>query len=779
MRVSLIKIIVGLWCFFAPLSTCAFENILNEDYKTTFITPSIDLYIDAENQLDIGQVSQANFDKYFHNAEGEQFNLGYTNDSIWVRMLVKRQDLHPWFLRIQTSYETNLKTYIVPVEQPISKTDLREQPLLDGYPVPTYALETKPQDSCWVYIKLQNTYSPLIFSFLLAPQQLVALDLQYEHFIYGLILGAMLSLAGYNLFLFFSLHDRSYISLIICILSLVLLLSASNGVLYELLDNRSAYIWLRSFSGFMAVFSGLLFYRSLISPHYYGYWLERLLTFFIVIALSGAILSPFVHFNALANAVLGTALLPFLFISNLLVAIRGYRIAFISSLAVIMLALALSPTMLTNLGLDDTSWLDLRYLMHGGYLGFVALLSLAQVQRTRDLRKATESAQAANQAKSEFLATMSHELRTPINALVGLTTLLRSTPLTAEQSSYVERLGLSSCHISSLIDDILDFSRIERGSVDLVQQPFSLKQCLQDVNELMRLQAEKKGLLLEVDYANDLPLVLGDRTRLAQVLLNLLSNAVKFTEYGSVQLSVQPMESANLGSHLVKLRFAVQDSGIGIAAEQQARLFQPFTQADSSISRQYGGTGLGLAISQRLVQAMGGKISLESKAGVGSCFSFNLLFPLAVSNKATAIAPTPLSNLPATLQQVLLVDDDEINRFMIQRFLSQYGIQVVLASNGQQALMILQTNATYAIQLVLMDLSMPGMDGFETMKRLHAMGFSKDIPIIAMTAHATQEKREACFAAGMRDCLTKPFELQHLIALLLKYSENKSYVESH
>ncbi|WP_083900643.1 hybrid sensor histidine kinase/response regulator [Thiolinea disciformis] len=774
MRALLIRLLVIGWCLVLPWSACAFENVLTEDYKTTFVTPVIETYQDINGQLSIEQVSQQDFDKYFRAAEVDQFNLGYTDAVVWVRLMVQRQDLHPWFLRVQTSYETSLNTYLF-TEDRATSAPPQEQSLLNGYPVPTYALETKPNVSCWLYIKLQNNYSPLAFSLLLAPQQLVALDLQYERFLYGLILGAMLSLAAYNLFLLITLHDRSYIGLIVCILSLVMMLSASNGVLYELLNNRSAYIWLRSFSGFLAVFAGLVFFRSLIATEQYSLWLDRILFFFMIIALSGAMLSPLVKFNALINASLGALVLPFLFAATSLAAIRGSRIAFILSLAIIMLALAFSPMLLINLGVDQDYWTEKRYLIQSGYLGFVVLLSFAQVQRTRDLRLATESAQAANQAKSEFLATMSHELRTPINALIGLTTLLRSTPLSTEQIAYVERLDLSSCHISSLIDDILDFSRIERGNLQLLQEPFSLIRCLKDVEDLIRQEASVKGLHLDM-ACDPLPWLVGDRTRLVQVLLNLLSNAVKFTERGTVTLKVERLESSQLGLQVVKLRFSVQDSGIGIAEEHQKHLFQPFTQADSSISREYGGTGLGLAISQRLVQAMGGKIVLASQLGQGSCFYFNLLFPVASCSQASAplvLMRAPLQ-VPLALQQILLVDDDEINRFMIQRFLNQYGIHVVLAASGPQALMVLQTASAQSIQLVLMDISMPGMDGFETVKRLHAIGLSKKIPIIAMTAHATQEKRDQCFAAGMQDCLTKPFELQHLMALLWKHSETKT-----
>jgi signal transduction histidine kinase/ActR/RegA family two-component response regulator len=394
----------------------------------------------------------------------------------------------------------------------------------------------------------------------------------------------------------------------------------------------------------------------------------------------------------------------------------------------------------------------------------------AMERQTQQLEVEKEAAELASAAKGEFLANVSHEIRTPMNAIIGMADLTLHSGLPEPQRSYIQRVRSSADLLMGILNDILDFSKIEAGKLDIDTVDFDLDDVVRSVSEIVGVRAREQSLILSTEVATDVPPRLrGDPLRLQQVLLNLMGNAVKFTARGRVALRVDPVASTQEG---VRLRFTVQDTGLGMTADQMSRLFQPFTQADASTSRRFGGTGLGLAISRQLVERMGGRIDVASEPGQGSTFWVELPFGVVADMVTSASAAMPtatvtrLMSLPGAADhpelaglRVLLVEDNEVNQELAVALLERVGIQVTLAGDGRQALSCLKAGS---FDCVLMDCQMPEMDGYTATRLMRQQAQWSRLPVIAMTANAMSGEREKVLEAGMNDHVPKPVPVGEL-----------------
>lgn len=422
----------------------------------------------------------------------------------------------------------------------------------------------------------------------------------------------------------------------------------------------------------------------------------------------------------------------------------------------------------------EMRWIKASAILESDFNGHPLQMVGTNVDITAE-QEALSAAEQANEAKSAFMSNMSHEIRTPMNAVLGMAQILENEPLTSEQRDMVNSILSAGRSLLRIINDILDFSKMEAGQFHLEPHVFELECMLDNVMAILAVTTKTKGIGLRVELPDQrLGSLMGDELRLEQILFNLLGNAVKFTERGEVLIRITLRE---LAASQVRLLFEIQDTGIGIEPRILDTLFQPFNQADSSVSRRFGGTGLGLSISKRLVEMMGGRIGVRSTVGEGSVFWFELCFdrlPATLLSGPTGDAlPAPTETAqpedkPLAGLRVLLVDDSVLNRKVAERALNLAGATVMQAADGQQALDTLRANPS-DVDLVLMDIQMPVMDGLTATREMREDPALRQLPVIALSAGVLPEERQTALDAGVNDFLPKPLDLKQMRAMLAKY----------
>lgn len=436
-------------------------------------------------------------------------------------------------------------------------------------------------------------------------------------------------------------------------------------------------------------------------------------------------------------------------------------------------------------GVNITTLIDAHVIRNseGRVLYYEGIVrDITQKKHMEELRIAKEAAEKTAQSQNEFLANISHEIRTPMNAIIGFTHLALKNNLTPKLDNYLRTIARSSENLLHLINNVLDFSKIEADRLELEVVDFKLDEIIKNISEIISLEAEEKGIAyinaVHASVPNDL---VGDPYRLNQILLNLADNAIKFTSSGKVMMTVEPIET---GQSDCLLMFSVKDTGIGMTAEHISKLFRPFSQADSSVTRRFGGTGLGLAISKHLVERMGGKILVESQPGKGSLFYFTLHFQRRQHKLNPNIGADTSPQAKAWAQEralqnirgarVLLVDDNVINQELTTEILKETGLTVDISNNGREALSQVSEND---YDLILMDVQMPVMSGFEATVIMRNEERLKEVPIVAMTAHDTVRDKQDCLKAGMNDYITKPLNMDLLTHMLVKWIKPRTQPE--
>ncbi|HFD87366.1 MAG TPA: hybrid sensor histidine kinase/response regulator, partial [Gammaproteobacteria bacterium] len=657
-------------CTFMPVSPVFAAAVdLSSQAGIIDLTRHLEMMNDPSGKLDFSRVSTATIAQHFKPNSKEAVNFGFPEGDFWIRFQLTTQSPQSRYLVVDHTVGGLIELYVRPQGSDAVHDAGELVKRIQYYRTPVWKLDL-PAGSYTFYLHASNGLEVLNLPLKLMDEDAFNHYTIVQYAFFSIVFGGMTMLALYNLFLAIGLRDLSYFSLGIFLGMIQVSLYRDYNLiasLHALNDPRSGFYPIVLL---LTLAAGLRYWRFINEGG--GRALEQLMKWLqwgALAAMPVAWLIP-----AQLTYLLTAALLPVLIVMITQVAISGHtptRRAYIPSL--IFLA-STFVYMSTHTGWVTSAWANSLFIFIGqiGILSGALLLSISHASRSRELHDAVEREQARHQVKDEFLTTMSHELRTPMNTVISAGTLLQQTPLNEKQRDYLYRQETAARHMLGLIDDILDLSRLEKNSFILREESFHLNDLLADLKRLFAGEAQDKGLLLRLpfDVANN-PCLRGDRQHLSQVLINLLGNAIKFTQQGEIALQIVETGASRLGYR--RLYFEVRDTGIGIPAEAQSRLFKPFSQIESQRSRLHTGSGLGLAISQKMVTIMGGALKLDSEDGKGSRFYFTLEFPPCPTTDTTAGSEQVQQSTPVVLQnkRILVVEDNSLNQYIMGELLKK------------------------------------------------------------------------------------------------------------
>lgn len=762
-------LLIVLFISLTRLEAAAPELQLTDKISGEFLNTTVEVLEDTQGNMLFEEILEQSSWGGFSSYGVDDWDKGFTQSAFWFRLkLHNTSHENDWYFQQWGSLSRSVDLYLVSGEG-ADVTDFVQLTPLPYARIIQYRLSLPHGSRHVLYIRIQDKHAPLSIGLQLSRSTRVVSWAMQDYPLMTAVIGGLLILAFYNFFYFLQMRDRGFLVLSVFIMAFTLEMGGHAGLWQSIPGMRENLASIGSLFAFLCLACGSILARQWLETATNLPLLDSFWRYAVWLSMALTVVSPLMPYSVAVAGVWAICVVMLAVVTLVCKYWHGFRLPFTLELAALVFLVSMGPALLRGSGVIGEQYGLAQWPIMGLLLSLM-LLSLNQAGQVLQKKKQAERTTAANEAKDEFLTTMSHELRTPMTAVVNAGQLLKLTTLSSSQQEYVTRLNISSRHMMSLINDILDLARLDNQFLRIDNTLFQLCVLLQQLEQLLAEQLRDKPLQLLFDNRFHLikKQLTGDPLRLQQILLNLVGNAIKFTKQGKVQLTISPQAIVDDSATLL---FEVIDTGIGMSAEQQQKLFQPFSQADSSTSRQYGGSGLGLAISYKLVKRMGGELQVQSKPELGSRFFFTLTFPLQDIQPDSQLKSTIKTiKVPFAGVQVLLVDDDEMNRFFASKLLESMDIIVTLADSGEQAVQYLRTKR---FDLVFMDVSMPVMDGYETTRQIRSLKNVERVPIIALTAHAIARQSQRSLAAGMDDYLIKPFERQELNIMLNKWLASK------